>query len=302
MASNTGTKFSTNIPIVIQNVVLKSAFPKDDASLNVCHIPDGLRSKLDEFRNAIKGVNAHCIAVSETHFKSYMTSKSLELDGFVLHRNDREIRRYGRVALYVRKSVASRIIAKSASRIGMLEYVFVELCLTTHKILFGVMYKPPKIYDIEVFERVLQDLSPQYPEVILSGDFNEDLIAKSSKTVRFINVARALSLDFVSYEPTHFSSTSSTCIDHFLTNLPSKVTRFSQLSLSGISKQDLIFMSYRCNMAFTSSAPVMKRKIHNVDRNQLISDWLKIGWERFMFKNDVNSLVNQFSKAYAPLN
>ncbi|KAJ6642662.1 hypothetical protein Bhyg_07615 [Pseudolycoriella hygida] len=132
--------------ICMPNIVLKSAFPDGNTSLNVAHInADGLRPKIDEFRKVIKGVNLHCVAISETHFKSYITSKSVELEGYRLLRNDRPVRRKGGVALYVKKSLHARIVSESASVIGTLEYLLVELCLPTHKVLLGVMYKPPKL-------------------------------------------------------------------------------------------------------------------------------------------------------------
>lgn len=183
--------------------MLKSAFQSDNSSLNVLHLnPGGLRSKLDEFRDVLRRVNVHCIAISETHFKSYTSDKSVELNGFFIHRNDRELRRCGGVALYVKKGISSSIIRKSVSRIGTLEYIFVELCVSSHKILFGVMYKPPGVDDIAVLDDLMQDLSSQYAEVIIAGDFNEDLIDRSAKTVRFMDVVRDLSLDFVSRSPT----------------------------------------------------------------------------------------------------
>lgn len=82
--------------ICIPNIVLKSAFPINSASLNVAHVnADGLRPKIDEFRKIIGGVNLHCVAVSETHFKSYVSDKSVELEGYTLLRNDRPLRRKG---------------------------------------------------------------------------------------------------------------------------------------------------------------------------------------------------------------
>ncbi|KAJ6639011.1 Multidrug resistance-associated protein 1, partial [Pseudolycoriella hygida] len=110
--------------ICMPNIVLKSAFPDGNTSLNVAHInADGLRPKIDEFRKVIKGVNLHCVAISETHFKSYITSKSVELEGYRLLRNDRPVRRKGGVALYVKKSLHARIVSESASSRLLLEKV-----------------------------------------------------------------------------------------------------------------------------------------------------------------------------------
>ncbi|KAJ6642156.1 hypothetical protein Bhyg_07103 [Pseudolycoriella hygida] len=145
------------------------------------------RPKIDEFRNLVKGVNIHCIAISESHFKSYITNKSVELSGFVLHRNDRELRRYGGVALYVRKGIPSKVILKSVSRIGMIEYLFVELCVTSHKVLLVVMYKPPHVDDIDVFEshKEVKYLVFGSPDQVLT-----DLNIAIEKSLKILNFAK----------------------------------------------------------------------------------------------------------------
>lgn len=186
-------------------------------------------------------------------------------------------------------------MSQSVSRIGTLEYLFVEMCVTSHKVLIGVMYKPLKVDDINVFDDLLQNLSPLYSDIILTGDFNEDVIARSSKTIKFLNVCQALSLQLVSSEPTHFSKTNSTSIDHFWTNTIDKVTRFSQISLPGISKHDLTFISYRCNMSHARAAPIMRRQLLKVNEERLIEDSLSIDWKSMLRISDVDLLVERFS-------
>lgn len=93
-------------PLCIPNILLKSAFPIGHTSLNKAHLnADGLRPKMDEFRRVISGV-----AIFETHFKSYVTDKSVELKRYRLYRNDRPIRRKGGVAVYVRKDLRARLV------------------------------------------------------------------------------------------------------------------------------------------------------------------------------------------------
>jgi len=282
--------------ICFPNIVLKSALPYGSPTLNVGHInADGLRPKIDEFRRIIKGVNMHCVAVSETHFKSYVSNKSVEVEGYNLLRNDRPLRRKGGVALYVKKSLRTRVISESASVIGNLEYLFVELCLGSHKILLGVLYKPPKVNDIDKLDDLLQRLSISYSEILLAGDFNEDIIAKTGKTRRYMSVIEEKSLRFVSAEPTHFSSTTSTAIDHFITSSISNVSRFSQISLPGISKHDLIFLSLKCDMNHVTRPLRMSRRLNCVNLNDLMSDASRVDWSSLAAIDGVDSLVEGFS-------
>lgn len=281
--------------VCIPNIVLKSALPNGNATLNVAHLnADGLRHKMDEFRILLKGVNLHCVAISETHFKSYMSNKSVDIEGYRLLRNDRQLRRKGGVALYVRKSLRVRVVSESVSVIGTLEYLFVELCLASHKVLLGVMYKPPKVDDIDKLDELLQRFSVSYPEILIAGDFNEDLIVRSAKTRRYVSVVEGASLRFVSEEPTHFSSTTSTAIDHFMTTSVKNVSRFSQISLPGISKHDLIFLSFSCNLDFVAKPPRMVRRLHDVDLNGLLADARAVDWSKLRCVNDVDAMVEAF--------
>ena len=62
-------------PICIHNVVLKLAIHRGKTELNVGHIN---APKMEQLRRIIKGTNLHCVAISETHFKSYISHKSVE--------------------------------------------------------------------------------------------------------------------------------------------------------------------------------------------------------------------------------
>lgn len=194
------------------------------------------------------------------------------------------------------KSLSARVVSESASAIGTLEYLFVELCLASHKVLVGVMYKPPRVDDIDKLDELLQRFGVSYPEIVIAGDFNEDLIAMSSKTRRYVSLVRDMSFEFVSEEPTHFSSTTSTAIDHFLTTSIGNVTRFSEISLPGISKHDLIFLSLRCDMNYVSKPPRFTRRLDKLDIDELMADAATVDWMRLIYLTDVDEMVESFSE------
>lgn len=165
----------------------------------------------------------------------------------------------------------------------------------SHKVLLGVMYKPPKVDDIDKLDELLQRFSVEYAEILIAGDFNEDLIARSGKTKRYESVIEGLSMNFVSNEPTHFSTHASTAIDHFVTSSIDKVRRFSQISLPGISKHDLIFLSFECDMGLTAKPPRMARRLDRMNVDDLLADAMAVDWMRLFCVADVDTLVDSFS-------
>lgn len=58
--------------------------------INIAHINiNGLHSKIDEFKHHMYNCPIDVLAISETHLKPHILSKSVDIEGFRLIRNDR---------------------------------------------------------------------------------------------------------------------------------------------------------------------------------------------------------------------
>lgn len=73
-------------------------------------------------------------------------------------RNDRSVRRGGGVAIYYKKGLKINVVAKSDNLV-QIEYLFIEIVFPAQKILFGVIYEPPKIKENEKLHNLLTELS-----------------------------------------------------------------------------------------------------------------------------------------------
>lgn len=82
------------------------------------------------------------------------TEGSVGVSGYNIIRNDRMTATSGGgVALYVLKSIKTRIVAKSCG-LGI-EYLFVECLLNKVKILIGVVYRSPTSEHVNTLEALL---------------------------------------------------------------------------------------------------------------------------------------------------
>lgn len=72
-----------------------------------------IKPKIDELRRIFLDTNAHVVSFSETWLKSYVSDKSVEMNGYKLVRCDRRVKRSGGVAIYMKDNVKFRVLASS---------------------------------------------------------------------------------------------------------------------------------------------------------------------------------------------
>jgi len=89
-------------------------------------------------------------------------------------------------------------------------------------LLFGVVYHPPKLDYLALFQAEFKKLHPSYPMTVIVGDFNVDLnriFHDSDSLIIDFCICNHLSfvlLFFVSFLTTHHTIFSHTCIEHCL--------------------------------------------------------------------------------------
>lgn len=224
-------------------------YPKlNNNSLHICHVNAGsIFANIDQFRRIFENSGAHVIAASETWLKSYRSNVSVSLSGYDLLRNDRVGKRSGGVALYIKKDIKTKVI-KASSKLKS-EYLFVELIFPNYKILVAAYYKAPDVDEINEFSDVVAEMIQNYADVILLGDFNENLLRnmsgtctkcarQSCRTCRFSVVLNNFALTSLGSEPTNFDQTPS-LIDLIITTNQAGFNRFGQLS-STLSNHDIL--------------------------------------------------------------
>lgn len=168
---------------------VQSALSRFKTMFNVGHInccsinPSSQQVKLDEIRSIMRHQLLSVLAISETwlHGRSGpkgSSDKSIQIKGYKIYRNDRMTRTTGGgVAIYVKKHLSVKIVAKSDQ--SDIEYLFVEIKLANTKILVGAIYRPPPprcISEISTLDGLISTLSSQYNNIIIAGDFNYNIL------------------------------------------------------------------------------------------------------------------------------
>lgn len=97
--------------------ILLNILCKQSEGVRVCHLnaQSLSKTKLDEFRRLFVGSSVDVICVSETWFNPDVRDEVYSLHGYKLFRGDRHDRVGGGVAIYIRKSLAPKLIYNSVA-------------------------------------------------------------------------------------------------------------------------------------------------------------------------------------------
>lgn len=242
--------------------------------VNVVHInAQSLKNKIDEFRYIFESSDVDVIAVSETWFLPELANGLFSLNGYRLFRSDR-IGHGGGVALYIRNSFQCKIISNSQLH-ESIEYIFVEISCDNRKILCGVVYRPSKKISFDNFFQCIERLSLLYSDIIISGDFNNNVFVEHQLSSKMLSYGMYLVNSNI---PTHYTSTTETLIDLFFVSSKENILLYDQLSASVFSKHDLCFLTYGIELSQTDKI-INYKDFKNIDFSVLAYEYSRIDWD-----------------------
>ena len=163
-------------------VKLLSLYVLNAAALSKPHAVEHLAADLTSYSTDVA-------VITETHFKVKHSESVVGIDGYNLFRRDRDRRRGGGVALYVRSTIQSTVWNYSADdRTYEILWVFVG-----NSTFFGTLYHPPKpIYNptalVDYIEACVEEINRDFPSahIELVGDLyqqpDQDLVEQTGLT------------------------------------------------------------------------------------------------------------------------
>lgn len=279
--------------------------------LNVCHVnaqsvPQHHSELLDMFSDTL----IHAILISETWLKPELLSTSYSLPGFILIRNDRTGRRAGGVAIYLRSDIPFKILYSSPSFYsGSLEGLMLEVDVRGVKAILGVVYCPPAINYFSHLEILFETFSTEYKHHIIMGDFNTDLIKSSLRSRGLRSILESSNLSLLPLNPTHCNvGSDDSWLDLMLVSSLELVVNHGQVAAPGLSRHDLIYLSYKIRPPRRRPALVYLRNFARMDKIKLNSEAQSIDWTNVYQSTSIDEKVNYLNEsvlklldAHAPL-
>ena len=94
-----------------------------------------------------------------------------------INRCDRSSRLGGGVLIYYKTSITARVLISSDSVIPkpVSEFLITELKIDNSKLLFAVIYRPPRVKHPIEFFREIERLLSSYKHLVVTGDLNADM-------------------------------------------------------------------------------------------------------------------------------
>ena len=210
----------------------------------------------------------------------------------------RESKRGGGVSIYVQNKFKSKILSEHSVVTDVIESLFVELQVSSTRILIGAIYRPPNSDPSQFISAIINLLTSlnirNYKDLILCGDFNLDfLVYHDNIHVRdFINTLQSFSLIPLISKPTRVTDLSQTLIDNICMTNPDNI-------LSGILYTDFsdhfpLFMIHRSILvcpAIMESVRVKYRRVGVVGMDGVLHDLIDHNFDA-IYDGDVDVGTN----------
>ena len=208
-----------------------------------------LCAKIEELRiylNMFHPFYFSAICLQETWLTSDADVSLLQLEGYTMISRGRQCSAHAGVAIYL-KNEYSYTILQIADNPDIWDGLFIEVPIDSHphskKLVIGNIYRPPRdnLENYKTFiknmDEILIDLQQRNSEVVISGDFNIDLLRINSKTIVHEYFETFISNGFLPKIslPTRLTETSATLIDNIYVKLSSN---FSE-STAGILRTNI---------------------------------------------------------------
>lgn len=175
-----------------------------------------ISNKVDVIESELRKFDIICL--TETWLDQITTDDSLTINGFKLYRRDRSGDNHGGICVFANQNIFSR--RRNDLELPNIECVWIEVSIHHRKILIGSFYRPPNapaavLSSIEDSIGLAYDTNIQ--NIVITGDFNLDILKQTSNK-KVSEVCQHFNLEQLITEPTHFTETSFSTIDLFLTS------------------------------------------------------------------------------------
>ena len=197
-----------------------------DIGLSMVHFNcRSLNRNFEEIKSYLNELNHtfDIIAMSETWVQS-INNFYFYLEGYDVVHRDRQNKRGGGVAIYIKNGIELRLINEMSLVIdNLLECITIEVCFKNQKnTVISCVYRTPNS-DLDIFNEKINDILSKArgnKDIYICGDFNIDLLKHESNngTNNFLNILYSSGLYPLIVKPTRITTHSYTLIDNIFTN------------------------------------------------------------------------------------
>ena len=276
--------------------------------LHFLHINiNSLLPKIDEIRYITKKSNAAVIGITESKLDKSVLDSEININGYEVLRCDRNRNGVG-VACYIREDIGFDVKSCLSNDI---EHIFFDvLLLKTKPFSVGIFYRPPnKANFLEFLTNDFLSLSPESNELYMLGDFNINVLHQGinvfnrtferlenipSLTKQYKEFCSVFGLKQIIQEPTRTTCSTSSLIDHILTNCCENISQSGIINI-GLSDHQLIFCTRKSlKTKFNMHKQIKFRLIKNYSKEIFQNALKQIPFPNYEKFSNVNLAYTDF--------
>lgn len=216
----TGNSLSDHISLSIPYNI--PSLPK---GLKIIHLNvNGLYSKIDQLQYLLNDLGADICLIAETHLNLDEDYPGLDIPGYRFVRQDRE-RFWGGLLVFYKEQLSITVLDTPPFTYETESLALVLKLPFSSPFLISCIYRRPDsknlacfFPELNLFLSKISDYSSIYKESYIFGDFNIDLLVKSSIGQKLIGGLQEYGYCQLITEPTHHTKNSHTLIDHIYSN------------------------------------------------------------------------------------
>ncbi|CAB4001610.1 Transposon Ty3-G Gag-Pol poly [Paramuricea clavata] len=227
-----------------------------------------LTKHTDELRILITEMNFDILCINETRIDKTIKNSEIGLQGYDLTRRDRN-RRGGGVAIYIRNTIP--YVERSTIIPENVEAVCIEVRKPNAKpILISTWYRPPNSNSeiLDSFEIFLQNIDTENKEIIITGDFNIDLMpseTENSKAKRLKELLNTYQLSQLIKKPTRTTESTKTLLDLIICKTDDPKPATTDVVELGISDHNLVYTCRKVGICKQKPKIIETRQYHKLN-------------------------------------
>lgn len=243
-----------------------------------------LVAKIDLLRVWVILNKPNIITISETWLHGGISDNQVNIDDYVIYRQDRGSNRGG-VATYVSKNLTAERVYPTVEPVNF-ESLSIKIILKNNKsIIINNIYRPPS-EPADSMKNIMATITSfkNNSEIITLGDFNCNWLHRSSSKDK--SLVRSANLTQLITEPTRVTQLSSTLIDWILVTNPDQIVSSGVLPDS-FSDHSVVFCVWKVKVPKLPPKYVKVRQTKNINSDLFLNDLANINWTRFQLIPDV---------------
>ena len=241
--------------------------------------------------------NIDILCLCETFLTNEFSDSELNIPDYNFVRRDRQTHGGGLI-IYTRSNLAC--IHRDDLEIRDTEILWLEVKNNKQKpFLLCYCYRPPSATTewIEKFEETIERANLEAKEIIVTGDFNFNLLCGTSSSRQWLRTTESFNMSQLVNRPTRVTATSETLIDHVYTNSPENILDVS-VPVLGLSDHYPVCITRKLSKSF-KNGPVHKfisyRNIKMFDETQFLHALANQPWSVLNIFDDANDALDYFS-------